>query len=45
MEVFISFKDDLAAALEYSREHSLQNNVIHLDRAAHIIRNKIFEKY
>ena len=36
-DVFISFKDDLATALEYSREHSLQNNVIHLSRAAHII--------
>ena len=37
-EVFISIKDDLEAALEYSREYSLQNNVIHLNRAACIIR-------
>ena len=37
-EVFISIKDDLEAALEYSREYSLQNNVIHLNRAAYIIR-------
>ena len=37
-EVFVSIKDDLEAALEYSREYSLQNNVIHLNRAAYIIR-------
>ena len=36
-EVFISFGDDLAVALEYSWEHSLQNNVIHLNRAGHVI--------
>ena len=36
-EVFISFKDDLAAALECFQEHSLQNHAIHLSRAAHII--------
>ena len=44
-QVFISFKDDLATALEYSQEHSLQNNATHLSRAAHIIRNEIFEKH
>ena len=44
-EVFICFKDDLVAALEYSREHSLQNNAIHLSGAAHIIWNEIFEKH
>ena len=37
-EVFISIKDGLEAALEYSREYSLQNNVINLNRAAYIIR-------
>ena len=36
-EVFISFKDDLAAALEYFREYSLQNNAIHLRGAADIM--------
>ena len=40
----ISIKYDLAVALKYSREHSLQNNVILLNRAAHI-RNEIFEKH
>ena len=43
-EVFISFKNGLAAALEYSQEHSLQNNTKHFSRSVHIIQNKIFEK-
>ena len=29
-KIFDSFKDDFVAALEYSREHSLQNNAIQL---------------
>ena len=44
-EVFISVKDDLEAALEYPREHSLKKNVIYLNRAAYIIRIEIFEKH
>ena len=43
-EVFISFKNGLAAALEYSQEHSLQNNTKHFSRSVHTIQNKIFEK-
>ena len=43
-DVFIAFKDNLAADLEYSQEHSLQSNTTHLSRAAHI-RNEIFEKH
>ena len=41
---FISFKDDLAAALEYSQEHLLQNNTIRLSRAAHIHFNTVQQK-
>ena len=44
-KIFDSFKDDLAAVLEYSREHSLQNNAIYLSRVAHIIWNESFEKH
>ena len=44
-QLFISFKDDLATALEYAREHSLQSNMSHLSRPALIIRNEIFEKH
>ena len=35
-QVLISFKDNLAAALEYFREHLLQNNAIYHSGAAHI---------
>ena len=44
-EDFNSFKDDFVPALEYSQEHSLQNNAIQLGGAAHIIWNDIFEKH
>ena len=37
-EVYISFKDDLAGALEYTREHSTDKNATHLSKAAKIIR-------
>ena len=44
-EVFISFKNGLVAALEYSQEHSLQNNAKQFSRAVHITQNNIFEKH
>ena len=37
-EVYISFKDDLAGALEYTREHSTDKSAAHLSKAASIIR-------
>ena len=36
-EVHISFKDDFAGALEYTREHSTNKNAAHLSKAANII--------
>ena len=43
-EVFISLKDDLMVALEYSRGHSLQNNAIHLSGGAHVLHGIKFLK-
>ena len=42
-EAYISFKDDLAGALEYKREHSTDKNAAHLIRAANIIRKGMLE--
>ena len=42
-EVYISFKDDLAGALEYTREHSTDKNAAHLSKAANIIRKGMLE--
>ena len=42
MKFFLSFKDYLALALKYSREHSLQNTAIHLSKTAHIIHFNTF---
>ena len=40
-EVYISYKDDLAAALHFSRENSFESDATHLSRAANILRNDI----
>ena len=40
-EVCISYKDDLAGALEYTREHSTDKNAAHLSKAANIIRKEM----
>ena len=42
-EVYISYKDDLAGALEYTREHSTDKNAAHLSKAANIIRKGMLE--
>ena len=42
---FISFKNHLAVALGYSREHSLQTNATHLSIVTQTTHNEIFEKY
>ena len=42
-EGYISFKDDLAGALEYTREHSTDKNATHLSKAANIIRKEMLE--
>ena len=42
-EVCISYKDDLAGALEYTREHSTDKNATHLSKAAKIIRKEMLE--
>ena len=41
--MYISFKDDLAGALEYTREHSTDKNAAHLSKAANIIRKEMPE--
>ena len=41
--MYISFKDDLAGALEYTREHSTDKNAAHLSKAANIIRKEMLE--
>ena len=38
-EVYISYKDDLAAALHYSREHSIES-----EAAANILRSDLLEQ-
>ena len=43
-EVYLSYKDQLAAALEYSREYGIDNNAKHLSRAARILMNDMKEK-
>ncbi len=43
-EVYLSYKDNLAAALQYSREHSLESEAADISRAAKIIRNDILAK-
>ena len=42
-EVYISFKDDLAGALEYTRELSTDKNAAHLSKAANITRKEMLE--
>ena len=42
-EVYISFTNDLAGALEYTREHSTDRNAAHLSKAANIIRKDMLE--
>ena len=39
-EAYISFKDDLAGALEYTREHSTDKNAAHLSKASILIRTE-----
>ena len=41
--MYISFKDDLAGAFEYAREHSTDKNAAHLSKAANIIRKEMLE--
>ena len=40
----ILYKDDLGADLQYSKEHSAETDVIHISRAAKVIKNYIFKK-
>ena len=40
-EVYISYKDDLAAALRFSCENSFESDATHLSRAANILRKFI----
>ena len=40
-EVYISYKDDLAAALRFSRENPFESDATHLSRAANILRKDI----
>ena len=42
-EVYISFKADLAGALEYTREHFTDKNAAHLSKTAHIIGKEMLE--
>ena len=42
-EVFISYKDDLAEALRYTREHSTDTNAAYLGKAATIIRKEMLQ--
>ena len=43
-EVYISYKDDLAVALHYSREHSIDSEAAHLSRAANILRSDMIKQ-
>ena len=43
-EVYISYKDYLAAALHYSREHSIESEAAHLSRAANILRSDMLKQ-
>ena len=44
-EVLISFKDDLAEALRYTREHSAYQNAAHLIKAASIIKKDMLDMH
>ena len=43
MEVFISFKDDLAAALKYAEENDARSNLNHILQTSRVIRKEIFQ--
>ena len=42
-EVFISFKDDLAAALKYAEENDARSNLNHILQTSRVIRKEIFQ--
>ena len=42
-EIYILYKDNLAAALEYSRDNSGVSDAMHLSKAAKIVRDEIVQ--
>ena len=42
-EIYILYKDDLAAALEYSRDNSGISDAVHLSKAAKIVRSEVVQ--
>ena len=42
-EIYISYKDELAAALECSRDNSGVSDAVHLSKAAKIVRSEVVE--
>ena len=42
-EIYVSYKDGLAAALEYSRDNSGISDAVHLSKAAKIVQNAVVQ--
>ena len=42
-EIYISYKDDLAAALDYSRDNSGVSDAVQLSKAAKIVGSELFK--
>ena len=42
-EIYFSYKDDLTAALEYSRDNCGVSDAVHLSKAAKIVGSELFK--